>query len=62
MGIGLTRSIRLRISANKSRSIANSIGLNVWCGSNPVLADLAQRRRLSQVKRTSRPRKQTLPT
>ena len=30
------------------------------CGSQPVLADLAQRRRLSEVERTSRPRKRTL--
>ena len=30
-------------------------------GSKPVLADLAQRRRLSEVERTSRPRKRTLP-
>ena len=35
--------------------------LDFCCGSTPVLADLAQQRRLSEVERTSRPRKQTLP-
>ena len=34
---------------------------NVRCGSKPVLAELAQRRRLSEVERTSKPRKRTLP-
>ncbi len=35
--------------------------LNVGSGSKPVLADLAQRRRLSEVERTSTPIKRTLP-
>jgi hypothetical protein len=35
--------------------------LEVRSGSQPVLADLVQRRRLSEVERTSRPRKRTLP-
>ncbi len=34
---------------------------NVRFGSKPVLADLAQRRRLSEAELTSTPRKRTLP-
>ena len=34
---------------------------NFRLGSNSVLADLAQRLRLSEVERTSKPRKRTLP-
>ncbi len=37
------------------------VSLDFRCGSSAVLADLAQRRRLSEVERTSRPRKRTLP-
>ena len=33
--------------------------INFRFGSDPVLADLAQRRRLSEVERASRPRKRT---